>query len=702
MTVTGGTGIGRREFLEITGAFGAGLLLACRVGRHEVPRAAGDVNAWVHIGTDGTVTIAVSESEMGQGTMTAFAMIVADELEADWQTVRAVHALADERKYGRQSTGGSTSIRVGYPSIRKAGAAARELLIAAAAAQWAVPVGECVAELGSVIHTPTSRRADYGSLAEAASQLEPPSDPTLKDPSAFRYIGKPIKRLDTFEKVTGKTVFGLDAKTSELLIAQVARPPVLGGGLTSFDASAAKAVPGVVDVVEIPHGIAVVADTFWAAHKGRQALTVTWDAKQWGDLSSAGITRMLRDLAAKGAVARNDGDAAKAAAAAAKRLEAVYETPYLAHATMEPMNCTADVRPDRCEIWVATQAQTSTVQTAARITGLSAEQITVHTLFLGGGFGRRSQTDFVEDAVHLSKTVGRPVKVVYTREDDMHAGYYRPVTYNELVGGLDANGWPVAWIHRIAGASIAEQFGPLRDGIDQMGVEGAANLPYGIPNVHVTYAKPDLPITTWFWRSVGSSQNAYITECFLDELARAGGHDPLAYRQQLLRGHDRHLHVLETAAEKAGWGGNLAEGHALGIAVHECFGSFVSQAAEVSLADDGSVRVHRVVCAVDCGQLINPDTIAAQMQSGIMYGLSAALWGEITLEKGSPVQTNFHNYRIVRMREAPRIETHIVNSGDAFGGIGEPGTAPIAPAVCNAIFALTGKPVRKLPIQMAG
>jgi isoquinoline 1-oxidoreductase beta subunit len=363
------------------------------------------------------------------------------------------------------------------------------------------------------------------------------------------------------------------------------------------------------------------------------------------------------------------------------------------------LNCTADVRPDRCEIWVSTQAQTSSVQAAARITGLSPNQITLHTLFLGGGFGRRSQTDFVEDAVHLSKALGKPVKVVYTREDDMHAGFYRPVTYNELVGGLDADGWPVAWIHRIAGASIAEQFGPLRNGIDEMGVEGAANIPYGIPNVHVTYAKPDLPITTWFWRSVGSSQNAYVTECFVDELARAGGHDPLAYRQKLLNGHDRHLRVLETAADKAGWGGTLAQGHALGLSVHACFGSFVSQVAEVSMQDDGSVRVHRVVCAVDCGQLINPDTVVAQMESGIMYGLSAALWGQITLEKGSPLQTNFNNYPIVRMRDAPRVETHIVNRGDAWGGIGEPGTAPIAPAVCNAILALTGKPVRKLPVQ---
>ena len=702
MTALRPAGMDRRQFLQITGAAGAGLLLACRVARAEVmPGAAGTVNAWVHVGTDGQVTIAVSESEMGQGTMTAFAQIVADELDADWSKVRAVHALADQAKYGRQSTGGSTSIRIGYASIRKAGAAAREMLVAAAAAAWAVPPSECRTELGVVHHTPSGRRSDYGALADRAGQLPAPESPTLKDPATFRYVGKPIKRLDSREKVTGAAMFGLDAKVSGLLVAQVVRSPVLGGAVARFDAAAAKAVPGVVDVVQVPNGVAVVAENFWAARQGRQALTAEWDEKEWGDLSSEKITAMLKEIVASGAVARNEGDAAQAIEGAARRHGAVYEAPYLAHAAMEPMNCTAHVRADACDIWVGTQAQTSTVQAAARITGLPAEKITVHTLYLGGGFGRRSQTDFVEDAVHLSKAAGRPVKVIYTREDDMHAGWYRPVTYNELAGGLDAAGWPVAWIHRIAGASITERFGPLPNGIDASSVEGAANIPYHIPNVHVTYARPQLPITTWWWRSVGSSQNAYITECFLDELARAGGHDPLAYRQRLLQAHPRHLRVLNTAAEKIGWGGALPEGHALGIAVHECFGSWVAQAADVTMESDGP-RVHRVVCAVDCGQAINPDTIAAQMDSGVTYGLSAALWGRITLDKGRPQQTNFHDYRIVRMRETPRIETHIVNAGDAHGGIGEPGTAPTAPAVCNAIFALTGKPVRKLPIQSAG
>jgi len=697
MTATAST-LDRRQFLQVSALAGAGLLIACRASRTEVPRAAGELNAWVHVGTDGLVTIAVSESEMGQGTMTAFAMIVADELEADWARVRAVHALADETRYGGQSTGGSTSIRIGYESIRQAGAAAREVLVAAAAAEWGVAASACRADASQVVHDETGRRLDYGALAGRASQLPLPRKPALKDPAAFRLIGQPTKRLDSPAKVNGSAVFGLDAKVPGLLVAQVVRPPVFGGAVGQVDATAARAVPGVVDVIEIPHGVAVVAESFWAAGLGRRALQVEWDDKNWGDLSSARITAMLEEIAGSGAVARNEGDVSRALAGAARRVEAVYEAPYLAHATMEPMNCTAHVRADHCDLWVPTQAQTSSVQAAARITGLAPDQITLHTLFLGGGFGRRSQTDFVEDAVHVSKLLGKPVKVVYTREDDMRAGFYRPVAYNELAAGLDAAGWPVAWEHRIASASITEQFGPLEDGIDPSAVEGAANLPYRVANLRVTYARPRLPITTWWWRSVGSSQNAWVTECFVDELARSGGHDPVAYRQRLLADQPRHLRVLNAAAEKIGWGGAVPEGHALGMAVHACFGSWVAQAADVTMEADGP-RVHRVVCAVDCGQAINPSTIAAQMDSGVIYGLSAALWGQITLDAGRPRQTNFHDYRVLRMRETPRIETHIVNAGDAHGGIGEPGTPCIAPAVCNAVLALTGNPVRKLPIS---
>lgn len=692
-------GMDRREFLRVTGLAGTGLLLACRVGRTELPRARGELAAWIHVGTDGQVTLSLSESEMGQGVHTALSQILADEMEADWSRVRAVHAVADTERYGRWSTGGSTSIRQDYPTLREAGAAARELLVSAAAAAWGVRPGACRVERSVVYHDASGRTAPFGELAERASALPAPSSPRLKDPAAFRLIGQPVKRLDSPDKVTGRAVFGLDVRLPDLLVAVVARPPVVGGAVRGVDASAAKGVPGVRDVVQIPGGVAVVADGFWAATRGREALRVDWDDRGNGGLSSAGIRAHLREICPGGARARADGDAEAALAGAARRLEAVYEGPYLAHATMEPMSCTAHVRADACELWVATQAPSAAQQTAARITGLPPEQVLVHTVYLGGGFGRRSQTDFVAAAVHVSKAVGRPVKVVYTREDDTRAGFYRPVHYNELAAALDADGWPTAWMHRIASASITEQFGPLRDGVDAAAVDGAANLPYAIRHVLVTYAKPDLPLSTWWWRSVGSSQNAWVTECFLDELARAAGRDPLAYRLRLLEDRPRHRRVLEAAAERAGWGTPPPAGRARGLAVHEAFGSFVAQVAEVSLRDDGTPRVHRVVCAVDCGQVINPDIVAAQMESGIVFGLSAALYGEITLEAGRVVQSNFHDYRVVRLPEAPIIETRLVPSGDAHGGIGEPGTPPIAPAVCNALLALTGKPVRRLPLS---
>ena len=692
----------RREFLELTGAIGAGLLLACRVGRNEVPRAAGDLNAWIHIGTDGAVTLYISESEMGQGVLTSLSQILADELEADWSTVRAVHAPTDRARYGDQGTGGSTSVRLDYDTLREAGAGARQLLVAAAAAAWGVPARECRAEQGAVLHEGSGRRAGYGELAERASALPVPKNPQLKDPKDFRYIGKSMKRVDSLEKVTGRAVFGIDVKLPDMLVAVVAHPPTVGGALRRFDATRAKQVAGVRDVVEIPTGIAVIADHFWAARAGRAALDAEWDDKGWATLSSETIAATLREICPKGVTARREGDPEAALGSAARRLEAVYEAPYLAHATMEPMTCAAHVRADGCEIWVGTQTPTGCQDAAAQITGMKPEQVQVHTVYLGGGFGRRSQTDVVEEAVHVAQAVKKPVKLIWTREDDMRAGRYRPIAYNELSAGLDAEGWPVAWVHRIASASIPAQPGPSGNGVDEAATMGAADLPYQVRALHVTYARPDLPITTWWWRSVGSSQNAYVTECFLDELAHMTEKDPLEYRRHLLAGHPRHLRVLETAAEQAGWGKPVAPGRALGIAVHECFGSFVAQVAEVSLREDRTVAVHRVVCAVDCGNVINPDTIEAQMESGIIFGLSAALYGEITLANGQVEQSNYHNYPIVRMKDAPAIEVHIVTSGDALGGIGEVGLPAAAPAVCNAILALTGKPVRKLPIGKVG
>jgi isoquinoline 1-oxidoreductase beta subunit len=675
--------LSRREFLEIGAVGVAGLVIGCRVGSEEYSRAGGELAAWIHIGTDGIVTIHVSESEMGQGVMTAFAMILADEMEADWSKIRAVHAAADRRRFGRQSTGGSTSIRLGYTSLREAGAAAREMLVAAAAAEWAVPARECVAREGTVLHEPSGRSATYGHLAERASALPQPRRPRRKQPSEFRFMGRAVKRLDSPPKVDGSAVFGLDVIVPDMLVAVMAHSPVFGGLVKSYDATRARAVRGARDVVQVPTGVAVVADGLWAALAGRRALEVEWDDRNWGATSSDDIWAMLRDLCPKGVEAESRGNPDKALSGAAQRVEAVYRAPYLAHATMEPMNCVADVRPGACEIWVGTQAQTRCQDVAAEITGLTPGQVTVNTMYLGGGFGRRANAEVVAEAVHVSKAVGRPVKVVYTREDDMRRGWYRPAAYNELAGALDEEGWPIAWVHRIAG-----------DG----GVDGAADMPYEFRNFRVTHAPADLPVTTWQWRAVDNTQNAYVVECFLDELARAGGKDPLALRLRLLGGRPRHQRVLETAAERAGWNTPLPAGRARGIALSACFGSIVAQVAEVSLGDDGRPVVHRVVCAIDCGVFINPDTIRAQMDSGIIFGLSAALYGEIGIKDGGAVQGNYHDYRIVRMNETPVIETHIVESGEAPGGIGELGTPPIVPAVCNALHALTGEAVRDLPI----
>jgi isoquinoline 1-oxidoreductase beta subunit len=692
----------RRDFLTTVSAASAGLLIGFRLPRHlsAAPLAVegdAELNAWIRIATDEQVTLLVNESEMGQGVLTSLPMILAEQLDVDWTRVRSEHALADTR-YGNQGTGGSTSVRGGYANLSKAGAAARQMLIAAAAAEWGVPPTECATEPGVVVHAKTRRRASYGRLAARAATLPAPADPPLKDRKDFRIIGKATRRLDTPAKVRGQAVYGMDIQLPGMLVAQVEHCPVFGGKVTRFDGTPALRIPGVRRVVEIPSGVAVVAEDFWCAKKGRDALDVHWDAGAGAGLSSEAIAARLRELSPSGVTAIRTGDPDAALAAGTRRLDAEYEVPYLAHATMEPMNCTADVRADACDLWVPTQAQTGSRRLAAQITGLPLERITVHTTFLGGGFGRRSQTDFVADAVHASKAVGRPVKVVYTREDDMHAGWYRPVAYNAFSAALDADGWPTAWVHRIASPSILANMGPLQGGIDRTSVEGAQNLPYAIPNLLVTYAKADFPIPVWFWRSVGSSINGYVTECFLDELAHAGGKDPVELRRRLLTEHPRHRRVLDLAAENAGWGTALPAGRARGVAVHESFGSIVAEVAEVSLGEDGVPRVHRVVCAVDCGQVVNPDTIVAQMESGIAFGLSAALYGEITIDQGRAVQSNFDNYRVVRIDQMPVVETTIVAEGDPMGGIGEPGTPPIAAAVCNALLVLTGKPVRQLPI----
>lgn len=717
--------VSRRDFLKTGATTAAGLTIAFYIPSRftEVARghasslpgndAAFAPNGWVHIGTDGIVTITVDKSEMGQGVNTSYPMLVAEELDADLASVRV--GAAPENPAGwtrRMGTGGSSSVRSSYDTLRKAGATARGMLVAAAAEQWGVDASACRTEKGAVIHTATGRTLGYGALASRAATLTVPSDPPLKSPADFRLLGTRVRRLDTPVKVNGTARFGIDTRVPGMLYASIERSPAFGGSVSRVDDSRARTMPGVKRVVQLAavrsarseNAVAVVADSYWHALAARRALTVEWNDGPNGSLDSAAIRARLAQLAEKpGIPARTEGDAGAAMKGAAKTIEAVYEVPYLAHATMEPMNCTAHVRADGCDVWAPTQGQSGTQQVAAEVAGLSPEQVRVHTTYLGGGFGRRSETDFVAEAVHLSRVMGAPVQVIDTREDDVRHDYYRPTTYNRFAAGFDASGTLVAWTHRIAGASIATSKGrPPRDGIDGSLVEGAANVPYEIPNILVEQTIADLPIPLGYWRSVGSSHNAYLTECFVDEVARAAGKDPYEFRRALLASHARHLGVLELAAEKAGWGKPLPTGRTRGIAVAESFGSYVAEVAEVSLDANGVPRVHRVVCAVDCGPIVNPDTIEAQMQSGIVYGLTAALYGDITIDRGRVRQGNFNDYPMLRMKEMPAVEVYIVPSTEKQGGIGEPGTPPIAPAVCNAIFAATGKPVRRLPIVRDG
>ena len=709
--------ISRRDFV----ATSAGLVIAFHLPSRSLPTALDDAtfspNAWIRVATDGAVTLTVDKSEMGQGSQTGLAMILAEELEADWSTVRLGPVPENPAGWSRRmSTGGSTAIRTSWEPLRKAGAAAREMLIDAAATTWKVDRASCRAERGAVVHAPSKRRLTYGKLVAKAAQLPVPKDPPLKDPKDFRLLGTRVPRLDTPAKVDGSAVFGIDVKAPGMLVASIERCPVFGGTLKSYDATKAKAVPGVRAVVALEPspwtgttgawaagcaaGVAVVADTYWQAMTGRKALQVEWDEGAAASLDSDGIrAEFLKRAEQPGVEARKDGDAAAALAGAAKRVEAVYEVPFLHHATMEPMSCTAHVRSDGCDVWVPTQNQTRAQEVAAELTGLPKEQVRVHTTFLGGGFGRRLEPDFVSEAVRVSKAAGAPVKVIWSREDDVQHGFYRPATYNRFAAALDASGSPVAWTHRIVAPPILLKFGPLDKGIDRTLIDGAANLPYAIPNVLVDQVAVDLlPVPRGFWRSVGISQNAFVTECFFDEVAVAAGKDPYELRRQLLRDKPRHLRTLELAAQKAGWGTPLPAGHGRGIALAEWAPTTCAQVAEVSVTPDGRVRVHRVVCAVDCGPTVNVGQIEAQLQGGIVYGLTAALYGEITLQGGRVQQSNFTDYPMLHIEEMPVVEVHVVPSDDKQGGIGEPSVGPVAPAVCNAIFAATGKRIRRLPI----
>lgn len=646
------------------------------------------LDPWIRIAPDGIITLVIGQTEMGQGAATGLAMLAAEELEVDLAQMRFEAAPAHRAYFnpffGEQVTGGSTSVRGWWEPLRQAAATARERLVAVAASAWSVPRKDCRAERGAVVHSPTGRRLGYGELAERAAGLPAPRAVRLKQPTFFRVIGTPQPRLDMTAHVTGCAVFGTDVSIPDMLVATVARCPVIGGKVKRVDARRARATQGVREVVEMASGVAVVADSTWSALRGREALAVTWDEGPQAMLDSAQIRRSFEQaVARRGRVARDDGDTAGALRTATQVIEAVYETPYLAHATMEPMNCTARVGPDSCEVWAPTQAQTEAQQVAARATGLRDNQVRIHTTCLGGGFGRRLDQDFVEEAVHIAKVVGRPVQVLWSRDDDMRHDHYRPANHTYLRGGLDKRGRPVAWFQRIVGPSLA------LEGVD---------VPYAIPSIREEHIEVDPGVPTGPWRSVGASQNAFVVECFIDELAHAAGEDPLAFRRKLLGKAPRHRAALELAAEKAGWGTPPPEGRHRGLAVYHSFGSYVAQVAEVSVSETGAIKVHRVVCAIDCGQAVNPDLIAAQMEGSIVFGLSAALKGQITLKHGCVVQANFRDYPILTIGEMPEVEVHIVPGRGDPGGVGEPGVPPIAPAVANAVFAATGHRIRALPM----
>jgi isoquinoline 1-oxidoreductase beta subunit len=724
----------RRRFMQLGATSGGALLFGFSLfgcskdgDRKDVPseKAVGQAStqhsdtpaglardAFIRIDRMGIVTLVVHKVEMGQGTFTSMPMLLAEELGADLAKVKLEQAPANNELYadpllGGQVTGGSTSVRGAWKPLREAGAMVRSVLVAAAAKQWDVDAGELQVVAGSVRHEKSKRAAHFGELVEAASKMDLPKNVKLKDPKQFVLIGKTMRRLDSPAKVTGEAQFGIDARLPNMGIAAVAASPVTGGKLAGVDEAKAMAVKGVRQVLRLEGAVAVVADHFWAAKQGLLAAAPRWDDGANGKVSLASIVGdMMKVSQGSGAVAKNAGDALKALdREGGRKVEVIYEMPFLAHATMEPINCTVDLRADGCDLWVGTQVPALAQGAAAKVAGLPVEKVKVHNHYIGGGFGRRLEVDYVIQAVAFAKLAKGPVKFIWTREEDIQHDMFRPYYVDRLAARLDDKGRPAAWFHRVTGSSIMARFAPpaVKNGVDPDAVEGAADLQYTIPDMRVEYVRHEPPgVPTAFWRGVGPTHNVFVVESFMDELAQAARQDPVVFRRALLDKSPRTLAVLNLAAEKAGWGKPLkpVAGRKVGrgVSTQFAFGSYMAQVAEVSVGPDGDVRLHRVVCAVDCGQAVNPDGIVAQIEGGIIFGATAALWNEITIDKGRVQQTNFGDYRMMRINEAPAVEVHIVNSTDEPGGIGEPGTAGIAPALANAVFAATGKRIRKLPI----
>ena len=675
-------------------------------------------NAFLRVGADNSITVIAKHVEMGQGAYTGIATIVAEELDADWSRVRVESAPADAKRYANlvfgtlQGTGGSSAMANSWMQLREAGAKARAMLLTAAAARWHVPVAELTVEKGIVYHAASKRQAPFGSLVKTAASLPVPDKVTLKDPKEFRLIGHQAPRVDVPAKVDGSAQFTLDVALPGMLVALLKRPPLFGATVKSFDATAAGAIPGVVKVVQVPRGVAVIAKSFWAAKQGRDALTVEWDDTNAEKRSSPALMdEYLRLADQPAAAARTEGDAAQAIGKAAHRVSASFEFPFLAHAPMEPLDAVVKLGPSSCEIWAGDQFQTIDQANAAKAAGLEAQQVSIHTLYAGGSFGRRANTvsDYIVEAVSIAKAYGAdgtPIKLQWTREDDIHGGMYRPMYFHKLEAGLTEKGELSGWRHVLVGQSIMADtlFAPMiKDGIDPTSVEGAASIAYAIPNISVALSTTKTGVPILWWRVVGSSHTTFAVEAFIDEVAHAAGEDPYTFRRKLLEHQPRMKAVLELAAEKAGWSGEpMPKGKGRGIAVAEAFKTFVAQVAEVSVDESGHVKVDRIVCAVDCGTPINPDIIIAQMEGGVGFGLGAVLYGSITLKDGHVEQDNFNSYRVLRMNEMPKVEVHIVPSTEAPTGVGEPGVAPVGPAVANAIFAATGKRVHMLPFPKLG